>query len=142
MQRPEYQTAAHALEEPQGAQRRDRRAIRAKRTSAEWIERFNKAGVPCGPIYSIDQVFADPQVKHLGIAQSVKKKDKSKMRMVGQPVALSRTPGRLAAPPPELGQHTDEVLKEFGFSAQGNRRAAQGQGGLINARRADSVAPP
>jgi formyl-CoA transferase len=61
-------------------------------------------------------MFDDPQVKHLGIAQSVTKKDKSKMRLVGQGVTLSRTPSRLAAPPPELGQHTDAVLKEFGFS--------------------------
>ena len=89
-----------------------------KRTSAEWIERLNKAGVPCGPIYSIDQVFADPQVKHLGIAQPVKTKDKSKLRMAGQPMSLSRTPSRLVAPPPELGEHTDAVLKEFGFSAK------------------------
>ena len=47
--------------------------------------RLNEAGVPCGPIYNIDQMFADPQVKHLGIAQSVTKKDKSKMYLVGQP---------------------------------------------------------
>jgi len=90
----------------------------AKRTSAEWIDIMNKAGVPCGPIYSIDQVFADPQVKHLGIAQSVKKKDKSVLNVVGQPFLLSRTKSRIAAPPPELGQHTDEVLKEFGFSTR------------------------
>ncbi len=88
----------------------------AGRTSVEWVERFNEAGVPCGPIYSIDQVFADPQVRHLGIAQSVTKKDNSKMTLVGQPVTLSRTPSRLAARPPELGEHTDEILKEFGFS--------------------------
>jgi len=88
-----------------------------KRTSAEWIERLNKAGVPCGPIYSIDQVFGDPQVKHLGIALPVKKKDKSVIRLVGQPVSLSRTPSRLVAPPPELGEHTDSVLKEFGFKS-------------------------
>jgi formyl-CoA transferase len=88
----------------------------AGRSSAEWVEILNQAGVPCGPIYAIDQMFDDPQVKHLGIAQSVTKKDKSKMRLVGQGVTLSRTPSRLAAPPPELGQHTDAVLKEFGFS--------------------------
>ena len=88
----------------------------AGRTSAEWVERFNEAGVPSGPIYSIDQVFADPQVKHLGIAQTVTKKDKSKMTLVGQPINLSRTPSRLAARPPELGEHTDVILKEFGFS--------------------------
>jgi crotonobetainyl-CoA:carnitine CoA-transferase CaiB-like acyl-CoA transferase len=86
------------------------------RTSAEWVERFNEAGVPSGPIYAIDEMFADPQVKHLGIAQSVTKKDKSKMALVGQPVTLSRTPSRLAARPPELGEHTDAILKEFGFS--------------------------
>jgi crotonobetainyl-CoA:carnitine CoA-transferase CaiB-like acyl-CoA transferase len=90
----------------------------ASRTSAEWVECFNKAGVPCGPIYSTAEVFADPQVRHLGIAQSVTRKDKSKMRLVGQPVSLSRTPSRLAARPPELGEHTDIVLKEFGFSAR------------------------
>jgi crotonobetainyl-CoA:carnitine CoA-transferase CaiB-like acyl-CoA transferase len=90
----------------------------AARSSAEWVEMFNEAGVPCGPIYSIDQVFADPQVKHVGIAQSVKKKDKSVMTMVGQPITLSRTPSRIVAPPPGLGEHTDGVLKEFGFSAK------------------------
>jgi crotonobetainyl-CoA:carnitine CoA-transferase CaiB-like acyl-CoA transferase len=87
-----------------------------KRTSADWVAVFNKAGVPCGPIYSIDQVFADPQVQHLGIAQDVKKKDKSVMKLVGQPIRLSRTPSRLVAPPPALGEHTDAVLKEFGFT--------------------------
>jgi crotonobetainyl-CoA:carnitine CoA-transferase CaiB-like acyl-CoA transferase len=93
----------------------------AKRTSAEWVELLNKASVPCGPIYSIDQVFADPQVKHLGVAQSVTRKtgkNKHTMRLLAQPMGLSRTPSRLAAPPPELGEHTDAVLKEFGFSAR------------------------
>ncbi len=84
--------------------------------SAEWIDIFNKAGVPCGPIYSIDQVFADEQVTHLGIAQSAERPDGSEQVFVGQPVTLSRTPSSIAATPPEQGQHTDEVLKEFGFA--------------------------
>ncbi len=88
------------------------------RSSAEWIDRLNQAGVPCGPIYAIDQMFADPQVEHLRMAQSVTKRDKSKMRLVAQPVTLSRTPSRLAVRPPELGEHTNAVLKEFGFSAR------------------------
>jgi crotonobetainyl-CoA:carnitine CoA-transferase CaiB-like acyl-CoA transferase len=88
------------------------------KSSGEWIDIFNKAGVPAGPIYSIDQVFADEQVKHLGIAQSVKKKDKSTLNVVGQPYTMSRTKSRIAAPPPDMGQHTDEVLKEFGFKAK------------------------
>ena len=91
-------------------------------TSNEWVERLNKAGVPCGPIYAIDQVFADPQVVHLGIAQKVDGKKHEKkdgaLRLVGQPVTLSRTRSRLVARPPKLGEHTDAVLKEFGFSAR------------------------
>jgi crotonobetainyl-CoA:carnitine CoA-transferase CaiB-like acyl-CoA transferase len=86
------------------------------KTSNEWVEIMNEASVPCGPIYNIDQMFADPQVKHLGIAQSVTKKDKSKMYLVGQGVTLSRTPSKLVVRPPELGEHTNTVLKEFGFS--------------------------
>jgi formyl-CoA transferase len=86
-----------------------------KRTSAEWIELLNEAGVPSGPIYSIDQMFADPQVKHLKMDPAVKRKDKSLMKLVGQPVTLSRTPSKLVVRPPALGEHTDAVLKEFGF---------------------------
>ena len=70
------------------------------RTSADWVERFNKAGVPCGPIYAIDQMFADPQVEHLGIAQSVTKKDKSKMQLdrpAGDAVAHAVAAGGAAA---------------------------------------------
>ena len=124
MRNPNYQSGA--------ARSKNRDALNAEidtyiagRTSAEWIERLNKAGVPCGPIYSIDQMFADPQVEHLGIAQSVTKKDKSKMRLVGQPVTLSRTPSRLVARPPELGEHTDAVLKEFGFARATSRRCTR-----------------
>ena len=112
--KPEYESAK--------ARSDNRKALNAEvdtytqhKSSAEWIDLFNKAGVPCGPIYNIDQVFADPQVKHLGIAQSVKKKDKSTLNVVGQPFKMSRTQSRIAAPPPQLGQHTDEVLKDFGF---------------------------
>jgi formyl-CoA transferase len=89
----------------------------AKKSSAEWIEIMNKAGVPCGPIYNIDQMFADPQVKHVGIAQSTPKKDGNPLHLVGQPVTLSRTKSRMAVRPPDIGEHTDEVLREFGFSA-------------------------
>jgi len=88
------------------------------RSSAEWIDALNKAGVPCGPIYAIDEMFADPQVRHLGIAQQVAGTGKRPLRLVGQPISLSRTPSRLVARPPKLGEHTDAVLKEFGFSAR------------------------
>src|SRR5499425_3120316 len=117
MQRPEYQTAAERSKH-RDALNADMERYTVKRASAEWIELLNKAGVPCGPIYTIDQVYADPQVVHLGIAQPVKTKNKSTLRMARQPVSLSRTPSRFAAPPPELGEHTDAVLKQFGFSAK------------------------
>jgi crotonobetainyl-CoA:carnitine CoA-transferase CaiB-like acyl-CoA transferase len=88
------------------------------RSGAEWVERLNAAGVPCGPIYAIDQTFADPQVRHLGMTQTVQTADRGPLAMVAQPLSLSRTPSRLAAPPPERGEHTDGVLAAFGFSAQ------------------------
>jgi crotonobetainyl-CoA:carnitine CoA-transferase CaiB-like acyl-CoA transferase len=87
------------------------------KSSETWVREFNAAGVPCGPIYSIDEVFEDAQVKHLGIAQDVPNEDNRHIRLVGQGVTLSRTPSRMAARPPEFGEQTEEVLAEFGFSA-------------------------
>jgi len=130
-----WERFCHALEAPQligrpeyanGANRSKNRdalnaeinQLTAKRPGADWVERFNKAGVPSGPIYSIDQMFADTQVKHVGMAQPVKTRHKPALTLVGQPVSLSRTPSKLVAPPPGQGEHTEAVLKEFGFSAK------------------------
>jgi crotonobetainyl-CoA:carnitine CoA-transferase CaiB-like acyl-CoA transferase len=90
----------------------------ANSTSAEWIERLNKAGVPCGPINSIDAVFSDPQVEHLKMAKAIDTKEGKTLHVVGQPVSLSRTPSKVVASTPKLGEHTEEVLQEFGFDAQ------------------------
>ncbi|UTD29647.1 CaiB/BaiF CoA-transferase family protein [Bradyrhizobium sp. WD16] len=87
-------------------------------STAKWVDILNAAGVPCGPIYSVDQMFADAQVQHLGIAQDVPNPEGRPLRLLGQPVTLSRTPSRMAARPPEIGEHTDEILGEFGFSPQ------------------------
>jgi formyl-CoA transferase len=114
---PNYQTGADRSKH-RDALNADMEKHTVKRTSAEWIKLLNEAGVPCGPIYSIDEVYADPQVVHLGMAAPVKTKDKSKLRMARQPMSLSRTPSKLVAPPPKLGEHTNAVLKEFGFSAK------------------------
>jgi formyl-CoA transferase len=86
------------------------------RDSADWIERLNAAGVPSGPIYSIDQVFADPQVRHLGIAQGVEHPALGPVELVGQAVSLSRTPSQLRTASPEAGEHTDEILRALGYS--------------------------
>jgi crotonobetainyl-CoA:carnitine CoA-transferase CaiB-like acyl-CoA transferase len=117
--RSEYATGANRSKN-RDALNAEINELTARRPTAEWVTRFNEAGVPCGPIYSIDQMFADPQVKHVGIAQQVKTKNKEKtaLTLVGQPFSLSRTPSKLVAPPPDRGQHTDAVLKEFGFSAK------------------------
>jgi crotonobetainyl-CoA:carnitine CoA-transferase CaiB-like acyl-CoA transferase len=90
----------------------------SKKTGDEWIEILNQAGIPCGPIYTIDQVFADPQVKHLGIAATVEHPKLGRKQILANAATLSRTPARVATPTPEIGEHTDEVLRELEYSAE------------------------
>ncbi len=87
------------------------------RTSTEWIDILNGAGVPCGPLYSVEQVFADPQVQHLAAAAPVHHPRLGDMSIVNQPVGLSRTPASIATATAELGEHTDEILADLGYSA-------------------------
>jgi len=91
--------------------------ILASRTSADWLARFEAEGVPAGPIYRVDEMFADPQVQHLGIAVPLKDSDHGDVRVVGQAISMSRTPPSVVAGIPEQGEHTDEVLRETGYSA-------------------------
>jgi crotonobetainyl-CoA:carnitine CoA-transferase CaiB-like acyl-CoA transferase len=86
------------------------------KSSAELIALLNEAGVPCGPIYKIDEMFADPQVRHLGMAADVENATLGPMQVVNQPVELSRTPSRMRRATPEKGEHTAEILAEFGFT--------------------------
>lgn len=85
-------------------------------TTAHWIERLTKAGVPAGEINDIGQVFAEPQVRHLGLAQPVVSQERGATELVGQPILMSRTPSHIATPPPTAGQHNSEILAEIGFS--------------------------
>ena len=92
--------------------------ITRTKKSADWIAALNKAGVPCGPINTIDQTFAEPQVKHLGIARPVKHKALGNIKVVGQPINMSKAPQPAElGPTPDLGEHTDEVLASLGHSA-------------------------
>ncbi|MGH7389060.1 MAG: CaiB/BaiF CoA transferase family protein [Candidatus Rokuibacteriota bacterium] len=91
--------------------------VLVSRTSAEWIELLNKAGVPTGPIYNVKQVFEDPHVKTLGLAQPVSHAERGEIRVQGLPATLSRTPGSIRQPAPTHGEHTDEVLRELDYSA-------------------------
>lgn len=90
-----------------------------KADSAIWTARFNEAGVPCGPINSIDEVFADPQVQHLGLARSVRSGPLDRdITLVAQPVTLSATPSSIAVAPPAPGEHSEEILAEAGYGAE------------------------
>ena len=88
----------------------------ATQNTKDWVESLNQAGIPCGPINKMDEVFADEQVKHLGIAQPVESSARGEISIVGQPVHLSRTPSKLTAPSPELSQHTVDILSDAGYS--------------------------
>jgi crotonobetainyl-CoA:carnitine CoA-transferase CaiB-like acyl-CoA transferase len=89
--------------------------VTKQRPSADLIAVLNKAGVPCGPINRMDQVFADPQVQYLGMAAPVQHGSLGKIEVVNQPVKLSRTPSQIVHPTPEKGEHTEEVLKDYGY---------------------------
>lgn len=84
--------------------------------SAHWVALLNEAGVPCGPIYSVDETFADPQVRHLEMTRPVRHPALGEVRVVDHPVNLTRTPPRMRRASPEPGEHTDEVLAEAGYS--------------------------
>jgi len=108
------------------ANRRERRdelnaaieTITKEKTSTEWVEILTEAGVPCGPIYKIDEMFADPQVQHLGIAQPMTTEPFGDTHAMGQPVQLTRTPSALNGSPPARGEHTEEILSELGLDTE------------------------
>ena len=87
-----------------------------RKTSREWLDAFEKASVASGPIYKMNEVFADPQVEHLGMAVPVKHPVLGDIELVGQPFRLSRTPSEIRSATPERGEHTDEVMHELGYS--------------------------
>ncbi len=85
-------------------------------TSEALIDLLNAAGVPCGPIYSIDQVFNDPQVKHLGMAKSVSHPEMGEINLVAQPFTLSGHSNALRMATPARGEDTNAVLADLGYS--------------------------
>ncbi len=86
------------------------------KSSSHWLDKLEQRGVPAGPIYRLDEVFADPQVEHLGIAAPLHHPTRGDIRVVGQPIGLSRTPASVDTALPELGAHTDKILRDAGYS--------------------------
>jgi crotonobetainyl-CoA:carnitine CoA-transferase CaiB-like acyl-CoA transferase len=91
--------------------------ITRKRPAAYWIELMNEVGVPCGPIYTIDQTFADPQVQHLEMARPIDHPRLGPLKAVGQAINMTRTPEPAKLrPTPDIGEHTDAILHDLGLS--------------------------
>jgi crotonobetainyl-CoA:carnitine CoA-transferase CaiB-like acyl-CoA transferase len=87
-------------------------------TSEHWIEKLNEAGVACGKINNIKEVFEEPQVQHLGILKKVVSPHLGEQVLMGQPVTLTRTPSTIARSAPRRGEHTEEILAEAGYSGE------------------------
>jgi formyl-CoA transferase/CoA:oxalate CoA-transferase len=89
-----------------------------QKTGAEWLKLLEDAGIPAGPIYTLDKLFSDPQVLHRKMMVELTHPKAGKIKVTGVPVKLSESPGEITAPPPLLGQHNKEVLKDLGYSAE------------------------
>lgn len=131
---------AELLSDPRFAANADRMANRAAlertlsetfmtRTTAHWLGVLDRAGVPCGPINDMSQVYADPQVIARDMVVEIDHPTAGAIRNVGIPVKFSETPGTVRRPPPRLGEHTHEVLVEFGYTA--DEIAALERGGIV-----------
>jgi crotonobetainyl-CoA:carnitine CoA-transferase CaiB-like acyl-CoA transferase len=113
---PQYATNAARFER-RGALWALLAPVFADKTTTEWVDALETAGVPAGPIYTMDEVFNDPQVRHSGIATPVHHPARGETKLVGQPVKLSRTPASIYVSAPDAGEHSDTILADLGLSA-------------------------
>ena len=116
IERPEY-ADGQSRSKHRKALNAELSAITSTRRSAEWIEDLNEAGVPCGPIYRVDEMAEDEQVRHLRIARPAAHPELGEIELVGQAMQLERTPQppQMRSAAPALGEHSDEVLTSLGY---------------------------
>jgi crotonobetainyl-CoA:carnitine CoA-transferase CaiB-like acyl-CoA transferase len=87
----------------------------AKKPRSYWLERLDERGVPNAPINTIEEVFEDPQLRHLGIPKEIRHASEGTTRLIGSPIDLSDTPPKFFRAAPRLGENTDEILKRLGY---------------------------
>ena len=114
LRRQHYQELAEELE-----------ATLSKRPAAYWLAKLEEAKVPSGPLNTMAEVYADPQIQARDMVVELRHPTAGPIKSIGVPVKLSETPASIRRPAPLLGQHSEEVLQENGFSAEEVRRLAE-----------------
>jgi crotonobetainyl-CoA:carnitine CoA-transferase CaiB-like acyl-CoA transferase len=100
------------------------------RTTAEWMDLFEKADIPCGPMHDLDSLIDDPHLSEVGFFREIDHPTEGRLRVAGPAARWSRTPSSIRSHPPLLGEHGDEILREAGFS-DSDIEALAGEGAMV-----------
>jgi crotonobetainyl-CoA:carnitine CoA-transferase CaiB-like acyl-CoA transferase len=122
IERPDWLTRPEFASNPARVKHRDMlnrevQEVFFTKPVAHWIEALNRADIPAGPVYNVAEMFEDPQIKHLRVAQMAPCYTGEDVALISQPVVLSRTPANIVVAAPDCGEHTDSILRELGLDA-------------------------